>query len=99
MSDEQDRIDAARWRKIAQYLRLEVEQWEHWESVSESKKRRVEERVVEWNWNLDVHPDTSWKLYGSTQDESLVPKSLDAFIDRLIETDGTDAADSTPKEG
>lgn len=84
MSDEQDRIDAARWRKIAAVLRLEVEMEERWDTVSESSKRRVEEKVVEWKWNLDMHPDHSWKFYGRTTDEALVPKSLGELIDRVV---------------
>lgn len=63
-------LDAARWRKIAQVL-------------SVSAKRRVE-KVVEWKWNLDIHQDHSWKMYGCTNDEASVPKSLDEFIDRLV---------------
>jgi hypothetical protein len=84
MTEDQDRIDAERWRKIAQVLQLRVEQEERWEAVQVSKNRRTEERVIEWQWNLDIHPDHSWKLYGSTKDGAKVPKSLDEFIDRLV---------------
>lgn len=79
--------DAERWRKLAAFLRLEVEERTYWEPVSESAKRRVEEKVIEWNWTVDVHPDHSWKLYGNTKDESRVPKTIADVIDALPSPD------------
>lgn len=81
--ESDDQRDAARWRKIVQYLKLDVTREEHWERSSETSKRRVEEKVVEWHWNLEVNHEHSWKLYGSTKFEADVPRSLDEFVDKL----------------
>lgn len=88
MSDEQDKKDAERWRKVAAFLRVEVKRDERWQTVAETRNKRTEEKTVEWTWNIDVHPDHAWKLYGSTKDEAKVPKSLDDVIDALDDIHG-----------
>ncbi len=82
-TDELDKIDAERWRKLEKMLRLEIEENEWWDRTSTTEKRRVEERVVEWSWTIDLHPDHSYKFYGTTRDKSMLPKSLADAIDAV----------------
>ena len=94
MSD--DTKDAERWRKMKAFLRVDVEEREHWETINESSRRRTEERVVEWTWNVDLHPDHSWKFYGSTKDKTKVPNSIDEILDGI---ELPESAASESKEG
>ena len=79
---EHDAEDAARWREIKKYLKLDVEEREHWETVSRSSSRRTEERRLEWYWNITFN-DEYWKLGATVTEHGKVPSSIEEAIDAV----------------